>query len=144
MDKFFGGRNGRRRLKRPAWWYVRGCSVPGCMIPLWPAGENLDDDGCDMRMGGDMVNKNISFSQICFLCQAVLCRYHLSSIIDFSKRWSEDFTECFGYPNEARLCQKCILDVEIEFIVFENTRLLQGDTFNIFRYRREYGRYRHE
>jgi len=55
MDMFFGGRKDRRRLKRPAWWYVRGCSMPGCTIPLLPAGENLDDDGYDMRVGGNMI-----------------------------------------------------------------------------------------
>src|ERR1700736_16654 len=121
MDKFLGGRTRRRRLVLPAWWYQR-CSIPGCTVPLWPQSdvEDKDDYGCDMR-SDKMRENNLSYTQICALCNVILCRYHLSPPIDFAERWSYDFQQLEFYPPVARLCQKCILDVEIEFIVFENT-----------------------
>jgi len=126
MDKFLGSRIGRKRLCRPAWWYHK-CSVPGCTIPLWPADENIDEDGYEMR-GIELMSKHISFSQICFLCSKVLCRYHLSAPIDFAERWSYDFQQDSFHPPVARLCSKCILDVEIEYIVWLNEELLPADT----------------
>ena len=143
MDKFLGSRIGRKRLHRSAWWYHK-CSVHGCTIPLWPAGENIDEDGCDMRGGGDMASKGLSFSQICFLCNTVLCRYHLSPPIDFAERWSYDFQQLEFHPPVACLCASCIIKVDIEFTEFENEQLLQSDSFSFYQYQREYSRRRRD
>ena len=143
MDKFLGSRIGRKRLRRPAWWYHK-CSVPGCTVPLLPPSENWDEDGYDMRVGGDLIHLGLSYSQVCFLCSKVLCRYHLSAPIDFETRWSYDFQQLEFHPPVARLCASCIIKVDIEFIEFENEQLLQGDMFRFYQYQREYSRRRHE
>lgn len=120
MNILFGS---RKRLRLPS---KHRCSVPGCTVPLWPPGENLYEDGYDMREGSDMIHRNVSFNQICYLCNTILCRYHLSSPIDFVARWSYDFREYKSYPSKARLCQKCILKTDIEFVEWQNEQILKG------------------
>jgi hypothetical protein len=143
MDKFLGGRTRRRRLVLPAWWYQR-CSVAECTVPLNPPSnlEDLDEWGCTLRTD-DMLVKNISNSQVCSLCRAVFCRYHLSKQLHFYARYSLDFVDCHAYPDVARLCAKCLMDVEIEFIEWQNAQLLQGDAFNMYHYQLEYHRRRY-
>jgi hypothetical protein len=118
--------------------------VRGCTIPLWPPGENVDEDDFDKRVGSDMLERNVSFNQICHFCNAILCRYHLSPPIDFAERWSHDFQDLEFHPPVARLCASCIIKVDIEFTEFENEQLLQGDLFRFYQYQREYSRRRHE
>jgi hypothetical protein len=125
MNILYGSRVKRRRLRTPPKWY-RLCSVAGCSQAVMPPGENVDIDGADMR-DARMRRKNISFSQICFLCSKPFCKHHLSYPINFVERWSEGFQQEMWYPPIARLCSKCILDVEIAYVVWQNEPLLKGD-----------------
>jgi hypothetical protein len=125
MNMLYGSRKRRRRLRLPPRWYHL-CSSPGCSRPAAPPFENVDVDGKDMR-DERMRHKNISFSQICFLCSAIFCPNHLSPPINFAERWSEDFQQEMWYPPIARLCSKCTLDVEIAYVVWQNEPLLKGE-----------------
>jgi len=78
--------------------------------------------------GEEMLHKNISFSQMCFECQTVLCRYHLSEPIDFYARWPADFVDYGSYPDVARLCSKCLIEIEIAYVVWCNEEILGPDT----------------
>jgi hypothetical protein len=102
--------------------------VPGCTIPLWPHGENTDEDGYDMRVGSDLIHDGLSYSQVCFWCNTVLCRYHLSSPITFAEKWCEDFQQDNFYPLVARLCSKCLMNIEIEYVMWLDDELFGPDT----------------
>jgi hypothetical protein len=67
-----------------------------------------------------MIHKNISFSQICFLCDRVLCRYHLSPVINFYEQFGADFLDyyAFRYPDKARLCAHCLMHVQVDFVLW--------------------------
>ena len=114
MDKFAGSRVGRRRLKKPA-WARRECSIPGCSVPLWPPDDDKDDQGFDLR-SHDMAHKNLSFSQVCFKCQRVFCRYHLSSPVCFVEYINDEQEEC--EPSTARLCSNCLSETQLSYILW--------------------------
>jgi hypothetical protein len=117
--QMFGSRIGRRCLVRPAWLHSHGCTVPGCLIPLNAPDADLDEDECDIR-DDELAHRGLSFTQVCFKCRGVYCRYHLSKPINLADRFSYDFQQDEWEPPIARLCSKCLLEYQVNFILWSN------------------------